>query len=69
MGLDNRLMAVPVTLNGSTVGAGTPVALFSTPPGSEYAASPDGQRFLVNEITEEASPITILLNWTASLKK
>jgi len=40
-----------------------PVALFSLPPQSEYAASPDGQRFLVNIVTEDASPITILLNW------
>ena len=54
---------MPVTLNGTKVEAGTPVALFSTPPGPEYAASPDGQRFLVNTITEEASPITVLLNW------
>jgi len=50
-------MAVPVTLNGPTLEAGTPVALFATPPGSQYPVVPDGQRFLVNTITEEASPL------------
>ena len=48
--------------------AGTPVALFFTPAGSEYAASPDGQRFLVDTITEDASPITVLLNWKPGVK-
>ena len=64
---DNRLMAVPVTLpvDGSTVEAGSPVALFATRPGSEVAASPDGQRFLINTSLEDAAlpPITVLLNW------
>jgi Tol biopolymer transport system component len=67
LGPDNRLMAVPVMLaaNGSTVEAGTPVALFATRPGSEFAASPDGQRFLINTSLEDAAipPITVLLNW------
>jgi hypothetical protein len=56
-------MAVPVTLHGPTLETRMPVALFSTLPGSQYAASPDGQRFLVNTVTKEASPITVLLNW------
>jgi dipeptidyl aminopeptidase/acylaminoacyl peptidase len=68
LGLDNRLMAVRVTVNRSSVEAGTPVALFSMPPGSQYAAAPDGERFLVNMITADPSPVTILLNWTAGLK-
>ena len=37
-------------------------------PGSGYFASPDGQRFLINKITKEASPITILLNWKPPTK-
>jgi hypothetical protein len=41
-------MAVPVTASGSTIDPGTPVALFSTSPGSTFVAAPDGQRFLVN---------------------
>jgi hypothetical protein len=33
--------------------------------------SPDGQRFLVNTLTEEptSAPITLVVNWTAALKK
>ena len=37
----------------------------------QYDISPDGQRILVNvAIAEESSsPITLVLNWTAGLKK
>jgi len=31
----------------------------------QYAVSPDGQRFLMNNIIEEPTPITIVLNWKA----
>ena len=64
---DNRLMAVPIRLpvSGAMIEIGTPIALFSAPPGSQYTASPDGQRFLINTPTEDAStlPITVILNW------
>ena len=64
---DNRLMAVPVKLDASTpaVDAGIPVALFPVRPGTFYAATPDGQRFLINTPVDEAtaSPITVVLNW------
>jgi len=67
LGPDDRLMAVPVMLpvSGSVVEAGTPVALFATRPGSEFEASPDGQRFLINTLPEGAAtpPITLILNW------
>jgi Tol biopolymer transport system component len=59
----NRVMTVSVTPNGPKVEAGTPVALFPLPQGAAFEVSPDGQRFLINEITKEPSPITILLNW------
>jgi Tol biopolymer transport system component len=70
LGLDNRLMAVPVTLRSNgTVESGTPTALFHMRPRSEFEASQDG-RFLVRAPTEDASstPITVVLNW-ASRKK
>ena len=37
----------------------------------QYAVAPDGQRFLINVTVDEstASPITIVTNWTAGLKK
>jgi Tol biopolymer transport system component len=63
---DDRLMAVTVTAKGPLVESGTPVVLFAKPEGP-YVASPDGRRFLVGATAEEASPITILLNWHTGL--
>ena len=64
---DNRLMAAPLTLDakGVTVDAGNPVALFPLRPGAAYTATSDGQRFLINQPTGDAtaSPITVVLNW------
>jgi len=35
----------------------------------QYDVSSDGQRFLINTITEEAaSPITVILNWKPRAK-
>jgi Tol biopolymer transport system component len=68
---DDQLMAVPIVSSGRRIDAGTPTVLFALPPGPHrdgattlwYAASGDGQRFLVNTFVEGASPITVLLNW------
>ena len=71
LGLDNRLMAVPVTLHtNAQVESGVPVALFALRPRSEYEASRDGERFLIHSLTEDASssPITIVLNWAGRKK-
>ncbi len=40
-------------------------------PLQEYAVAPDGQRFLINITISEAgvSPISVVLNWQAGLKK
>jgi hypothetical protein len=37
----------------------------------QYCVTPDGERFLVLRGTEsqETPPITVVLNWTADLKK
>ena len=73
--LDGRLMAAPIQFaaNGQAVEAGAPVPLFATRVGGavqgfnrqQYMVSPDGQRFLMNTVTEEAntSPVTVILNW------
>ena len=36
-----------------------------------YAVTADGQRFLVNTAVEQktSSPITLVINWTADLKR
>ncbi len=67
-------MAVDVRA-GSTFEVGAPRALFQTiireGGGGSYSVSKDGQRFLVNAPREAAdlSPITVVVNWTAVLKK
>jgi serine/threonine protein kinase/Tol biopolymer transport system component len=76
---DRKLMAAPLAA-GATLEAGTPKALFDvhllpTGSGAPYAAyqydmTRDGQRFLVNTPLGNATvPITVVLNWTAGLKK
>ena len=74
---DRRLMAVPVQPD-STLAVGKSRALFETRifsvggiPYVPYCVSAGGQRFLVNTTAEESnsSPMTVVLNWTAALKK
>jgi hypothetical protein len=67
-------MAVPV---GAGPSFGIPKPLFQTrvPAGvtalrTHYVPSRDGQRFLVNvALGAPASPINVVVNWTATLKK
>jgi Tol biopolymer transport system component len=74
IGLDDQFMAVPLRLGSDTIEAGTPTPLFRTHVGgaqqsnslAQYVVSRDGQRFLMNTLAEEeASPITVILNWKA----
>jgi eukaryotic-like serine/threonine-protein kinase len=75
LGPDTRLMAVAVSAQGATFDVGTVVPLFAVrPPAARsfYQVSPDGKRFLVNmaPVVEGApTPITVVVNWTAGLKK
>lgn len=71
---DNKLMAAAVSGQGSAFEVGAVRPLFdtgATGPFSSYDVSSDGQRFLVNTPAEEATsaPITLVVNWTALLKK
>ena len=67
---DGSLMAVPISL-GAHIDVGTPHALFSVVDASEYAASRDGTRFLMNvpksNEAADARAVTITLNWLAGL--
>jgi eukaryotic-like serine/threonine-protein kinase len=75
LAFDGMLMSVPIdpTAAGQPFNAGVPVALFparvSTAGGGllrqQYAVRADGQRFLVNAVSEQAAnaPITIIANW------
>jgi Tol biopolymer transport system component len=73
LALDGTMMSVPIT-PGPTVETGIPQALFATRVAvwqtrDQFAATGDGQRFLLLESTEvEAKPFVVLLNWPASLK-
>jgi dipeptidyl aminopeptidase/acylaminoacyl peptidase len=70
---DRKLVAADVETSPA-FRVGAPQPLFPTRPrgvGAVYDASSDGQKFLVANLTsEEASPpITLVLNWTAELKR
>jgi eukaryotic-like serine/threonine-protein kinase len=74
-----EMMAVPVTLTGSTIMPGAPVSLFPTHVldggvdigrGRQYDIAPDG-RFLINtELNAgETPPITLIQNWNPDAGK
>jgi Tol biopolymer transport system component len=75
---DDKIMAVPVTA-GANFDSGTPVALFQAtawqPVSSRdlfvYDVSRDGQRFLINTQVKQAetAPMSVVLNWTATLNR
>jgi hypothetical protein len=75
---DQDLMAVTVNA-ARAFAASAPTALFHvrtlamppTQPRAQYAVTAKGDRFLVNTVVESptATPITIILNGTAALKK
>jgi eukaryotic-like serine/threonine-protein kinase len=73
--LDNKLVAAAVNGKGSSfeVGAVKPLSETHAVIGGRYpyAVSGDGQRFLINTLPEQATsaPITVVVNWTAGLKK
>ncbi len=78
---DRKLMAVEVNGTGPTFVAGVPRPLFdvhvstifpgAAGAGPYYVVTGDGQRFLVNTIVGDSTPVplTIVLNWTAGLKR
>ena len=68
-------MAVPINAGGGFE-YGAAVALFQAPiqdyPTADgYAVAGDGQRFLIRTISKEAkvSPVTVVTNWLAAVKK
>jgi hypothetical protein len=70
-------MSVEVNTDGSTFEHRTPTALFPTRVGGIdtlgdiYDVTADGQRFILNNLVAEAAytPITVVLNWPADLKR
>ena len=72
---DFNMMAVDVAARGDEFTAGVPQVLFPVKVkainGNLYDVSADGKRFLVNTPVEQTdvSPLTLVQNWTAALKK
>ena len=73
LSLDSALMATTVDGESSTFEIGVAHPLFTTraPAGPSFDVSPDGQRFLVNNLKEQdtPTPITLVVNWTAELQE
>jgi hypothetical protein len=76
LGADGTLMAAPIDASGQFT-PGVPQALFPTAAQifnnsqGQYAVTKDGKRFLVNAIPQQsgAAPLTVVLNWTATIRK
>ena len=72
---DHKLMSVPIK-PGKTFDPGIPVPLFQarvtglTDVRTHYQVSRDGQRFLINTISQadRGAPIQVVVNWPAALK-
>jgi Tol biopolymer transport system component len=76
LGVDDKLMAAEIRMKGTALEVGAVRPLFQTRaarqgPAGVFDATADGQRFLVNTtaVEQSASPITLVLNWPAGLKK
>jgi hypothetical protein len=71
---DRRLMAVAVG-PGPSFGLPTPLFQTNVPVGvrgnrTHYVPSRDGRRFLVNTALDSPTPpITVIVNWTATMKR
>jgi len=65
-----KLMAVDVKASQSSFEPGAPRFLFEKSGISNYDVSKDGQKFLIAVPVESSpDPITVVLNWTADLKR
>ena len=66
-------IAVDVSANGAAFQPGVPKQLFALPPNvGDWDMTADGKRFLVFMPSKQESantPITVVLNWQAELKK
>jgi eukaryotic-like serine/threonine-protein kinase len=74
-GPNRAIMAVDVSAKGSAFEPGVPHQLFTAPPNGGWDVTADGKRFLVEVLPNSRNtqttqtPITVVLNWQADLKK
>ena len=76
VGPDRKLMSVSILASGTKLELSSPVGLFDISPQSGfplrqgYDVTRDGQRFLVTSPVESPdTPITVVVNWAAGMKK
>ena len=80
IGPDRKLMAVDITTDAAGVKASVPKALFDSRAAMNgglttvyfpHGVASNGQRFLIGVATKEAepAPMSVVVNWTAGLKK
>jgi serine/threonine-protein kinase len=68
----SQMMAALVDAKGNSIEVRTPQVLFRSAvgaTGAPYDVTPDGKKFVINVISEQSSPLTLWVNWTANLKK
>ena len=70
---DGTMMVVAVDGTGTAFRAEAPRALFHAPVASlvgyQYTVTNDGERFLVNTALPAPLPVTVISDWTLTLKK
>jgi eukaryotic-like serine/threonine-protein kinase len=68
----SQMMAAQVEEKGNSIEVRTPQPLFRSAVENSFApydVTADGKKFVINAISEQSSPLTLLVNWTANLKK
>jgi hypothetical protein len=66
---DSRMMAVDIKASGGKLEAGVPHALFNVR-GGFFDVSKDGKFLIPTPVEQTAAvPMTVIVNWTAGLKK
>jgi Tol biopolymer transport system component len=71
LSLDGKMMASEIRSSGAKFEAGVPKPLFDVRrAGQWYDVSKDGRFLMATQVdSPEAAPLTVVLNWTAGLKK
>ncbi len=69
----SQMMAADVEEKGDSIVVRAAQVLFrSAVPASAaapYDVTPDGKKFVINTLADQNTPLTLLVNWTASLKQ
>jgi Tol biopolymer transport system component len=72
LGVDNRMMAAAVSVRDGALAIESVRPLFSVNAqlsGGAYDVSPDGQRFLVNTLSDEVqAPMSLVANWQSLIR-